>query len=224
MQPPYEIGINHPDHPDQAGTGNVRLRRVSPSRWRRPLGFTPGDIGVAAAALLITLATVAGVVWMLYEFLAWLFGLLGTGADKVVDVGGWLLHGPVTSTVAEPVSRFLHSAPTAAAGDQLWHTWLAALLVLFIAAVRGSRGGRIGWVVLGVATAYMAWRGGGEGAAITTVLLWALLSVPAFAGTDRSPVTVINHIPEPDPCCAGHDSAASTDADSGRDSRPNASH
>jgi hypothetical protein len=215
MEPPYETGTEHLELTGPASTGNVRVLRASPAgrSWRRwMLGFTPAEVAVAAAVLLVVLAVVAGVVWMVYEFLAWLFGLLGVGADKAVNVGGWLLHGPVTSTVAEPVSRFLHGAP---AGEQLWRTWLVALLVLFIAAVRGSRGGRIGWVVLGVATAYMAWRGGGEGAAITTALLWALLSVPAFAGASRDAGVNRPAAPAPGrrhPSGAERDAMASTDA------------
>lgn len=217
MEAPYEVNIDQGI--DQVDTDNTDADADSAEptgrRWLLA-GWNGRELAVIVAGTAVLLAAAAAVIWLLYQLITGLAGLIGAGFR---DLLAWLAGGPITSTVTDPIHAYLHShaAGLPVTARQLWTTWLVLTVVLFAAAVSGSPGGRIGWAVLGALTTAMVYAGapaGGQAlAAGLTAAVWALLAVPAFARSRRTyGVTLANPAPSRAPNRAGN-----TDTDTDTD-------
>lgn len=176
-----------------------RRRRRLPEWVTEPAAW--GGLAVLAMALVL----VGIVLWLAWLLVTTLVDGAGRGlaaaGNALTDAARWLADGPITRTIVDPIHSYLdaHATGLPATAGQLWWTWVVAVAVLFVTALLGSRGARIGWVLAGALTTAMVYGGtAGPGrtvAAGVTVLAWALLSVPAFTGAGRlcRGVTVINH-------------------------------
>jgi hypothetical protein len=158
---------------------------------------TRWEIACAIAAVLVVVIAVLGIALAILE--------TGYNAMKgaVADFSGT----GIVETVNEPVRAYLrdHSAGLPITADTLWGTWSLAILALWIWAVFGSWGGRVGWTLMGAMTIAMVWAGAphqpGHDARWTaaglTLTMWAVLSVLAFHGSFRRARVVV--VPPPQP-------------------------
>jgi hypothetical protein len=119
--------------------------------------------------------------------------------DVRVDGAGRVLH-----LVSDPIQAFFaeHGQGLALAPGQLMLGWFAGLGVVFIAAVLGSRGGMVGFTVLGAATTAITWLGSHDSAhrpvaAGAVLLAWSLLAVPGLrrVTTRRTPIVNVAMVP-----------------------------
>lgn len=196
--PPYDtdldldLGVNAPTRVQRL---RQRLADVPrPTHWSGYVFLTLGVAFIGAVAYLL---------WVVANKLV---DLIGWGADTGTGLHAWVTGGPITSTVTAPVRAYLnaHAVGLPATGGQLWTTWLVIAAILFVFAVGGARGARIGWVLLGVLTTAMVYAGtaatGRYLAAGLTTAVWAVLSIVALrriAHTDHD-ITVINTIDRPE--------------------------
>lgn len=179
MEPQFVTGI---DHTDPAATSDSPV----PARPRWLRGFSPAEAVVALVAFTVLLAVAVGAGWLVYTLAVGVVGLLEFLGGLLGQVGGWVLHGPITRTITDPVSGFFDGQGdvTPATPRQLWTTWLGAGGVLWAVAVTGGRGARIGWAVFGLVTAVFVYAGARSGGMVldegVTALAWAVLSIPAY--------------------------------------------
>ena len=196
MEPPYETGIDSFDD---------TIDNPEPGDRRPTAGWNPPELALLAGMSVGMLGVTAGAVWLLYQAVTGLSGLLADGGRAATnsgrDLAGWLTDGPITTTVTDPIRIYLdtHATGLPATAAQLWTTWLVTGGVLLLIAAAGSLGARIGWTVFGALTTAMAYAGTtGHGQALAAGLtagLWALLSIPAFAHRHRcgTEITVITN-------------------------------
>jgi len=146
---------------------------------------TPVVVAVATGVL-FSVAVMLFAAWQVAT------GLVSLATDTIRTVA----DTDLVRTVTNPVDGYLrHVGGLPASGRQLATTWAAATIVLFVAAMAGSRGGRIGWCVMGALTVALAFMSSAVNRPVVaglTATFWALLSLPAFARTrgDNNPVDV----------------------------------
>jgi hypothetical protein len=145
-----------------------------------------------ATALILTTITavVAGAVaalWWLVAFIVTVVvGIGDSGRDAAHTAAGHLSGWAITRTITNPVHDYLnaHTAGLPVPAQLAWWTWLATTGGLFLGAVLGARGGRIGWTLAGALTAAMVYTAtpppGHTVAAGLTVTAWSVLSIAAF--------------------------------------------
>ncbi|MGI5507466.1 hypothetical protein [Lentzea sp. CA-135723] len=118
-----------------------------------------------------------------------------------------ILDSQMARLVHEPITAYLteHSLGLPLAPHGLALVWAIACAVLLVFAWAGSHGARIGWVLVGAASAAMAYDGAqtvhAPLAAGVTALVWIAGSVPAFVHYQRHRAqhTVVLTTPEPRP-------------------------
>jgi hypothetical protein len=118
--------------------------------------------------------------------------------DVRLDVAGQLLH-----LVSDPIQAWFaeHGQGLALAPGQLMLGWFVGLGVVFIAAMLGSRGGMVGFALLGAATTAITWLGSHDSAhrpvaAGAALLVWSLLAVPGLRRvTRRTPIVNVALVP-----------------------------
>lgn len=164
----------------------------------RRLAAVGSDQRIHAGCLLATIATVgalAGLLWALGQ-------LLDLAAGDIVAGASWVGQQPLTHVITDPVHTYLttHAPPLGLGAGLLWWCWAAIGLALLVLSWAGSVGARVGWVLIGAATAAMvhtttpasgAWLATG-----ITACAWGLLSVLAFTGAGRArPIEIHTHPP-----------------------------
>lgn len=135
-------------------------------------------------------------VWAILSAVGWIVrGLAHAAAGVGQHASAW----PVTHVISDPVQRALAAADLPANTGTLLVLWAAACVVCWIGSLFGVRGARIGWAVVGAATAALAYVGTPEPgrlvAALTTAAAWSMLSIPAYwqhCGSRRQ-VIVVKH-------------------------------
>jgi hypothetical protein len=172
---------------DRINTWWVNRQPVRPAiqNWAQA---TPRPVVITAATLVtaIALAAVTVVVWLASA----LYGLVTAAATDGRHTGAagvrWSAAWRLTHTITDPVHAYLtgHAAALHTSGGLLWTGWLATTAVLFVFAVAGSTGARIGWTATGALTTAVVYiaspadaRPLAAGIAITA---WSLLSIAAF--------------------------------------------
>lgn len=163
----------------------------------------------AAAASLAGPAGSAAGVWLTRAALT-LLGLAVAALLVVVGIGLWELVGDaaaITSRLAAVITSPVHGYLTAHAGSlpvsagALQTMWAAAGIGLWFASWAGSTGARIGWVLIGLATAAMAHTATPDPAAWlatgVTALTWGLLSTLAFSTAGHHPVVIHRELETP---------------------------
>jgi hypothetical protein len=190
---------------------------TNPPQHRRLGWLTAPETWIIAAASTAALVLAGGVLLALWWLLMLLMHLLGALGHVSLRLGDQLATGPITRTVTDPVHTYLtqHTAGLPATAGQLWAGWLTATAVLFLTAWLGSRGARVGWVLIGATTTAMTWAGspgsGRELAGGVAVVLWSLLSVLAFTGAGRARLTTLILPDRPDRSGRPADSPESAD-------------
>jgi hypothetical protein len=121
--------------------------------------------------------------------------LLPLAGDFLTALGlrtGSLLSGAKLSRVTlDPVRSYLtnHSADLPLSPDDLWAAWKVSGVVLFVSALMGFTGGRIGWALFGALTAPMIWTETARPAAwVATgigVTWWSVLSIIAYGRSTK---------------------------------------
>jgi hypothetical protein len=164
--------------------------------YRRPAGPAMRDMlrippRHANALILATItalaATAAAALWWLVAFIVTVVVNIGdSGRDAAHTAAGHLSGWAITRTITNPVHDYLNAqavglpVPTQLA----WWTWLATTGGLFLTAVLGSRGARIGWTLAGALTVAMVYTAtphpGHTVAAGLAVTAWSVLSIAAF--------------------------------------------
>lgn len=114
--------------------------------------------------------------------------------DVHLDSAGRVLH-----LVSDPIQSFFaeHGQGLALTPEQLMLGWFAGLGVVFVAAVLGSRGGMVGFAVLGAATTAITWLGSHDSAhrpvaAGAVLLAWSLLAVPGLRRVTSRRTPIVN--------------------------------
>lgn len=179
---------------------------AEPSRWqslRRNLADLPRPTQWYVYPLLaLAVVAAASLLWLAVTAVIHVVGAVG---DASTDLNAWLTGGPITRTITGPVHAYLdtHAAGLPATAGQLWTAWLLVTGGLFVGAVLGGRGARIGWAVLGALSVAMVHAGttgpGRHLAAGVTATVWAVLSIAALRRTTTRTTTVINQIHTPGP-------------------------
>jgi hypothetical protein len=163
-------------------------RRPTGPALRQALRIPPKP--VTALILTIGAGLIAGVVMLLYwlvnGIVTIVLGVAGGIGNTTSASGQHLATSALTRTITGPVHTYLdqHTAGLPVSAHTLWQAWLWATSALFVLAVAGSRGARLGWIITGATTTAMVYAGtpgGGRAlAAGLTLTAWAVLSVPAF--------------------------------------------
>jgi hypothetical protein len=163
---------------------------------RQPVGLavrdwapaTSRNVVVTAAALVtgVALAAVAAVVWLGSA----VYGLITAAATDGRNTGAagvrWAAAWRLTRIITDPVHAYLtgHAAAIHTSGGLLWTGWLTTTAALFVLAVAGSTGARIGWTSTGALTTVVVYTNtpaAGRLIAVgITVTVWSLLSIAAF--------------------------------------------
>lgn len=189
-------------------TVSARTARIW-TRWREATDPDRPDCpawvaitGYTLGALMATAATVGA----LAGLLSLLGRLLDLAAGGIVAGATWVGGQPLTHVITDPVHTYLttHAAPLGVEPRLLWWCWAGAALVLLVLSWAGSVGARIGWVLIGAATAAMVHTttpaGGTWLATGVTACAWGLLSVLAFTGAARAlPIEIHTHPPNEPP-------------------------
>jgi hypothetical protein len=163
------------------------------SRHRARLADAPVPaVAAVAAGVLFAVALVLFTAWQLSA------GLVDAAGDTVRTAADTNL----ARTVLDPVDGYLRGVDgLPATGEQLWTTWAAVTIALFLLAMTGSVGARIGFTVMGALTVGMAYAAAAGPARLVVAGLaatfWALASVPAFAR--RRPAAVVEPVLQPYP-------------------------
>ncbi len=176
----------------------------APRSWRTAYAALPtwihrtvaflSEYWLAGAFLLGALSVLGVMLWLVWALLQAIGSGLDAAADGLGRLGTWFAHGPITHTINDPVRAFLdaHTAGLPATGRDLWITWLAAAVVLYLAALAGSTYARIGWAAIGALSITAAYLGtaAGTGPAVAglTATVWLLLSLPAYARLRSNPM------------------------------------
>lgn len=147
--------------------------------------------------------------WLLAGIVGLVVGVAGGIGDTTSTGGQHLAASGLTRTITRSVHAYLdqHATGLPVPAHTLWLAWLCTTAGLFVLAVAGSRGARVGWVISGAMTAAMVYAGTPEqGRAVASglaVTVWAVLSVVAlnrlFPG--GSPILLavrLPHRPQPD--------------------------
>lgn len=148
--------------------------------------------------------------------LAALAGLAGLAVLAAAGWGLWALAraaaaglAPLAEVITTPVRAYLHAhaGPLPVAAGTLHTAWAGLGLGLAVASWGGSTAARVGWVLIGAATAAMAYLATPAPAqalaAAVTAAAWVALSIPALAARPR-PVVRPPHGPPPEPAGEEH--------------------
>lgn len=167
----------------------------------------PADPATAAAPAAPAGAAVG--LWLTRAVLT-LLGLALTALLVVVGIGLWDLAGSAAATasrlaavITTPVHSYLaaHAGPLPVSASTLHTTWAATGIGLWFATWAGSTGARIGWVLIGLATAAMAHTATPDPAAWlatgVTALTWGLLSTLTFSTAGHHPVVIHRELETP---------------------------
>jgi hypothetical protein len=109
-----------------------------------------------------------------------------------VRTGSSLSGAKLSRVVLDPARSYLahHSAGLPLTPDELWTVWKVAGVALFVTALSGFTGGRIGWALFGALTAPMIWLETAPPSAwVATgigVTWWSVLSVIAYGRQSNS--------------------------------------
>jgi hypothetical protein len=168
---------------DPAVTEELLRQGQINSLWRR--------VGVSGVAVVLGLAVLIGI-WALLS-LAWntVTGIAAGAHPASPDATHSISIADPTPVVSVPLTNFVtaHGAGLPISAGQLLVTWLAFAALLWVAAVGGTRGGQLGWVLIGVATVGAVWFGDTDPhrplSAALTALAWAVLSIPALRRVRR---------------------------------------
>ncbi|MEZ0070984.1 hypothetical protein [Planotetraspora sp. GP83] len=152
-------------------------------------------IGVVAVVVVSAVTVVAMVLWLALTLIGAVFQTAAHGVDAVAG-------SQVMAVISRPVRAYLtaHAAGLPASPQALWQVWALSGPCLWLLGLFRGWGARLAWTLYGAATAGMVYAAspptGQALAGGLTVLAWAALSLPVFAGVGRRPRTVI-HVSAP---------------------------
>jgi hypothetical protein len=187
---------------DRRPTGPALRQALRIPPWYATLVILATGAGLLAMAVTLVWWLVAGITSLVSGVVAGIRDAATSGtASGTHHLAAW----SVTRTIIHPVRAYLdqHAAGLPVDAHTLWLAWLATTAGLFVLAVAGSRGARLGWIVSGTTTTAMVYAAtpapGQAVAAGLALTVWAVLSVAAFNqlfGTDTdAPVHLSIRLP-----------------------------
>lgn len=163
-------------------------RRPTGPAVRQALRIPPRPVTALILVSGTGLLTVTAVLLhrLVVGFVAVITGVVAGIGDTTSASGQYPAISELTRTIIRPVHTYLdqHATGLPVSAHTLWLAWLSVTAGLFVLAVLGSRGARLGWVINGATTTAMVYAGSpGHGRALAAGLaltVWAVLSVPTF--------------------------------------------